>query len=43
MNDRGPNWIANFIWGIVNEALSDLCVRRNYCDVTRVVETEVGN
>jgi type I restriction enzyme M protein len=27
------NWIANFIWGIADDVLRDLCVRGNYHNV----------
>jgi len=27
------NWVANFIWGIADDVLRDLYVRREYLDV----------
>jgi type I restriction enzyme M protein len=33
MSNGDLNWIANFIWGIADDALRDLYVRGKYRDV----------
>ena len=33
MNNNDLNWIANYIWGIGDDMLSDLYVRGKYRDV----------